>query len=332
MNTIKFSRSGILSIFTLLAVYFLTFPAIKAQDVLTSGTTKTITSLVSNDIIVPDVEGTIELTLRGGDGGDAYLKGLTCNKRIKGGSGATIKATFSVGNGAGQLKPGGLLRVFVGMTGKTEQTKCAPSPTGVHGGGGGSSAVLYLDPSESPSSNYSGIWDLLTVAGAGGAGGRYVAGDHRTGYGANGGDEGDDGANHGTTKDGECGSVPSGGGVLCNSMYNSVGNNMIAALENVQGTRVQLKANSEAYKTHGEKNTNHEVDGGDGFTGGGGGEKGPGGGGGFSGGGSDTHAGGGGSFVSAVFTTTNVQRIDGSTGGGTQKNGTVTITYTAQQQ
>ena len=65
------------------------------QTLLECGLNYDIGSLVSDYEIAPGTKS-ITFTIKGGDGGDAYLRGGTCNKRVRGGSGATVTATFEV--------------------------------------------------------------------------------------------------------------------------------------------------------------------------------------------------------------------------------------------
>ncbi|MEZ4935403.1 MAG: putative metal-binding motif-containing protein [Saprospiraceae bacterium] len=130
----------------------------------------------------------LTFTLKGGDGG-AY-KGIF-NER-KGGGGATVRASFQIGTGAGQLQPGGVVRFVVGHHGSTIRRGIISGA-----GGGGGTAVLYHHPSATitctdPSTDLAdanSCWVILAVAGGGG--GAYasdIAGSGSNGKNATGGE------------------------------------------------------------------------------------------------------------------------------------------------
>lgn len=118
----------------------------------------------------------IKFYLRGGDGGRRKVTffsalGVSSSCIAKGGEGATVKATFSIGYGAGALQPGGTLRFIPGKKGKSKTSNGVWSA-----GGAGGTAVLYKAPGANitctlPSTDLadaSSCWVILAVAGGGG--------------------------------------------------------------------------------------------------------------------------------------------------------------------
>ncbi|MEN0005912.1 MAG: hypothetical protein AAF798_17310, partial [Bacteroidota bacterium] len=105
---------------------------------------------------------TITFILNGGDGGYARMKANVCGTcRSEGGSGATAQANFDIGCEAGELEPGGLIRLIVGEKG-TNHTGNDVLCTGAgSGSGGGGTAVLYKPYGCS-------AWEVLLAAGGGG--------------------------------------------------------------------------------------------------------------------------------------------------------------------
>ncbi|MCP4245201.1 MAG: hypothetical protein GY772_32090, partial [bacterium] len=106
------------------------------------------------DFTVPSGVVGLEITLRGGAGGNASDGG--CN--YDGGKGALVVATFVVGTGPGAIPPGSTVRFIVGQQGGSNPL----SYIGGAGGGGGS-ALLY----RTPSLNH--YWHLAVAGGGGGA-------------------------------------------------------------------------------------------------------------------------------------------------------------------
>lgn len=228
-------------------------------------------------------------TVRGADGGNSNFVAS------KGGSGALLTATFA-------LQVGDQLTIVTGSVGQSN---------GGGGGGGGSAVIL----------NRAGTKSLLMVAGAGGGAG-YVDPSNPTipinGLGGV--------SSNGTPGGGANGDVffdPGGaGGGGFN--FSGGGSSFNAAAGGGAGT-LNGGANG------GSGNSGFGGDGGFGF--GGGGEsntQGGGGGGGYSGGNggnglnNNVAAGGGSSFVDTAGI--NVTRTNGTTGGGTQSNGSVVVT------
>jgi hypothetical protein len=300
-----------------------------AQINLSCNENKEIKDLTSEDLTISSDITTITVELKGGDGGDIQLQGSICkNKKIAGGAGAKVAATFSVGEGVGQLKPGGKLRAFVGQQGQTYSISCI-SEDNHCGGGGGASALLYLPPGAS-------YWHLLAVAGGGGGANRSLPGVTHDGKGGNAGEDGDTTGDALGGTDGSCGSSVkfstwksgwAGAGYACNAADNSqIGTSMTNLYNTGSPISIFLKSNSAATTTGGTGGA--DTNGGNGFAGGGAGDGGGGGGGGFSGGGgrSAFAGGGGGSYISAYHQPANTSKTDGSDGGSTQSNGWVKIT------
>ncbi|MEZ6084406.1 MAG: hypothetical protein R3E58_10820 [Phycisphaerae bacterium] len=167
----------------------------------------------------------LQLTVFGGDGGDAYAgQNLECFAR--GGQGGTAEAIFRVGYGFNELEPGGTIRFIVGGEGTIDENDNGGSHGGGGGspvatsGGGGGSGVIYRAPGNS--SNACGAdWIVLVAAGGGGGatqgsgfgcvnghdGGNAQTGEcGRDGAGSTGGDGGCDG------QEGENGGSNGGGG------------------------------------------------------------------------------------------------------------------------
>ncbi|MEL7122623.1 MAG: hypothetical protein AAFO07_24465, partial [Bacteroidota bacterium] len=304
------------------------------QALLECGGTYNPTSLVT-DYQIPQGITSITFTIKGGDGGDAYLKGFGCDRRVKGGSGATVSATFEVGTADNQLQVGGRLKVYVGQKGGTDSKGCAPIPAGVFGSGGGSSAILYLPPGKSPTLVE---WYLLAEAGAGGGGARPKAGDFDIGYGGNSGEFGDDvgSSKGGSVIEQRCPitfgvfTLPGiGTHLTCGANQNFNGKRMTTALianfSDFSLTRISLSDNSLALFSGGTRTG--RPSGGDGFNGGGASGEGAGSGAGFGGGAArlNMQGGGGGSFVNSYYKGSNKTKSNGADGAGTESNGSVTL-------
>ena len=155
-----------------------------SQTNLVIGQTQNVGPGIPTDYTIPAMGGDLVVTLRGGDGGGIRFSGLVCETTVEGGAGATVKATFEVGFGTGQLQPGGTIRAMVGQKGWSDSKACF-SGAASYAGGGGSTAILYLPPG----ADATGInWRLLAVAGAGGGSSRPSTGIDRKGGGATTGD------------------------------------------------------------------------------------------------------------------------------------------------
>lgn len=228
--------------------------------------------------------GSYRITVRGADGGNTNLG-------TKGGSGASVAATFA-------LQAGDVLTLVTGIAGSN-----GGGSSDFGGGGGGGSAVILTR---------GGVSSLLIVAGAGGAGSSFGGG------GAGGGGNSAQG-----TAGGGAGFPPGsagGGGGFNASGGNGPGGGCGSG--GGAGTLSGGGAGGGGAASGGA--------GGYGFGGGGGGCSGGGaGGGGYGGGNSATNTGtpssGGSSFVDASGT--NVTRTNGTNGGGTGQNGSVSVVF-----
>ncbi len=113
--------------------------------------------------------------LKGADGGKTqYIN------QNRGGGGATVEVNFEIGSGAGQLQPGGTIRVIIGQDGANGRTRQDAAGSG----GGGGTGLLYHAPGASitcstPSTSLadaSSCWVILAVAGGGGGAGEIAPG------------------------------------------------------------------------------------------------------------------------------------------------------------
>ncbi len=140
---------------------------------LVNGVPVTILDGTSLDHVIPADAGSVEISVRGGDGGQVRFSGIFCDDTtIKGGQGALIDVTFEVGNGPRQIPPGSRLRTFIGGRGAGWSQACG-APGAFFGGGGGSSAIFYLPPG---ADEFGVNWRMLVVAGGGGGAARPSAG------------------------------------------------------------------------------------------------------------------------------------------------------------
>ncbi|MCB9851678.1 MAG: hypothetical protein H6819_01175 [Phycisphaerales bacterium] len=119
-------------------------------------------------IPVVDPPSVIRLSLFGADGGEAVAQDGDCSQ--PGGQGATVIATFRIGFGFQELRPGGTIRFVVGMKGGNGNSAANASA----GGGGGGTGVMYRGPGV-PFDICEDDW--ITLAAAGGGGGAYQAWD-----------------------------------------------------------------------------------------------------------------------------------------------------------
>jgi len=230
----------------------------------------------------------IDITCKGGNGGEARVRrsGTDCTQ--PGGKGAAVFARFPIGNGTNELAPGGMLRFIVAGRGENGD---APNVAGAGWsatGGGGGTAVLYR-----PNSDVD--WVELVVAGGGGGSyqGMVFGGcvDNETGKSGNtvlngcgtsgSAGSGQDGGCGGEAGDSQSTNGLGGGGATGDSGASAGGN---------------------AGYPDGGEGGNGGRDGGYGY-GSGGASNGPGGGGGggYSGGGAGYGGGGGGSIVNSFF-------------------------------
>lgn len=278
-----------------------------------------VATLVS-EYTIPTAVSALKITTRGADGGDARRDG-NCNKRGRGGSGAWTTATFEVGSAGNQLQSGGLLRIYVGQPGGESGRLCASTKKGPWGGGGGSTAVLYLPPGENP---VSGRWYILTISGGGGGGAITSDWGVKTSYSGGGGltGAGDGGAGGNL----EAINLGGYGGAGVNADADGFGGKRMNSTAPDADYRVLLKADHLIYDTGGidpNASDNGIQGGGNGFTGGGASSNSGSGGGGGHSGASGTSGGGtgGGSFITTAISNTNAKKTNGVAGGGTYRSG-----------
>lgn len=262
----------------------------------------------------------ISFAAKGGDGGFARIRNfvpipllpdidVTC--KVDGGEGASVLATFYLGNGPGELPYGSTIRMIVGGKGESGNAEIFGGTSARYGGGGGGTGILIKKPG-------SDTWEILLVAGGGGGayqgmgalicvnsnpgeGGRRELNGGRGGGGiargdggiaGKGGDAG--GVNNLEISGGGGGAFTPGQGVTCLSLpidVSEVGQGQSGLTEGGAGG-----------KSNGCIGFNMR-DGGFGFGGGGAGFGAGGGGGGYSGGGgggTTGSGGGGGSFVTPM--------------------------------
>ena len=211
-------------------LFCLTHAYAQAPDLDLSGTHSISATGSHQDFRIPAVVGNkdhIKFELRGADGGRRKVRGaLGTGCTVKGGKGANVVVRFRIGYGANELKPGGKIRFVVGKKGESNTSSKVKAA-----GGGGGTAVLYLDPSLSGNptcsrtiggqsfnlpanniNNASSCWVLLAVAGGGG--GAYSSGGcgGSSGKGGNSGTSGSDGKGLGHGDGGSNGSAGGGGG------------------------------------------------------------------------------------------------------------------------
>lgn len=134
-----------------------------AQSTLPYGTT-TVDSYGLYEYNLPYGATAITVTAHGADGGKGAVVCEGSLHTAAGGAGARVSAGFSIGQGPGQLQPGGRLRLVVGQQGESRSKTDASAV----GGGGGGTALLYQSTDESE-------WTILLVAGAGGGGAQHIA-------------------------------------------------------------------------------------------------------------------------------------------------------------
>ncbi|TNE49558.1 MAG: hypothetical protein EP344_18090, partial [Bacteroidetes bacterium] len=296
------------------------------------------------DRMIGDDITQITITVKGGDGGHAIIddNGLCFNKKTaKGGSAATVIATFPIGSGSGYLQPGGILRVFSGGNGQDHKVNCGND---AFAGGGGSSAVVYLPPGKDP---IGPNWKILMVAGGGGGGANLGGSAQHKGLGANDIEKGDDvdggnaGVNGGCSDSHDDGLFvapgQAGGSVFCFDNTEKRGGSMLEfinyALVTDGNGSYALLPNSKISLMHGKSpfsgSSFEKGDGGYGFTGGAAGHGGGGGGGGYSGGAGSTKngGGGGGSYINESFNPTFSSKTPGTDGGSTNSTGFVTFSW-----
>lgn len=125
------------------------------------------------DRTIPDLTNyTLVFGAGGGNGGDIFDS--ESQRLVAGGHARRADATFTIGNEANQLAPGGTLRFIAGDAGEPVIATTLVTSTG----GGGGSAVLYLPPG--------GSWEtegVVLLVGSGGGGATYIR-DPLTGSGS----------------------------------------------------------------------------------------------------------------------------------------------------
>ena len=130
-------------------------PILQAQTTLSDRVT---------DIAVPSSASSVYIDIKGGDGGDGNTHSPDKDCVAKGGSGAIVKAVFSVGNGTDEIPAGSTLRFIRGEKGESETFSAVVGAGDAGGAGGGGSAVLYRRPGATGDDD----WIILAVAGGGG--------------------------------------------------------------------------------------------------------------------------------------------------------------------
>ncbi len=283
--------------------------------------------LITRLIKIPQTNS-ISLFLKGGDGGGVGLTG-GCGG-AGGGEGASVEIDFLVSETGEALRPGGLLKVYVGQGGRSGDIFCS-NPESVSGGGGGSSAVLYQPPGGDPIND---AWIILAVAGGGGGAVRPLPSIKRDGQGGRSSIDGGNSGNFfgGRLVQGACpGSsafefIPTGfgGGIPCNSSGDHDGKRINYKYESLPGYGITVHlippinagSNKIDWALLSGGSNGEQSDGGNGFTGGGSGGGGGGGGGGITGGATRVTwpGGGGGSYGNPEFGAHNVQITAGKTG------------------
>ena len=289
------------------------------------------------DFTVPGNAARIILELKGGDGGKARAKyddgaavQNTCN--ANGGVGASLTATFNVGNGPGKIPVGSIIRFIVGGVG-TNGDRTSAGFAIAAGGGGGATGILFKAPGASS-------FSPLAIAGAGGgaySGATAALCDNSTGRGGNYGANGDNGGGVFAAGDGGTGGQGGGGnellggggggylsdgdGTTCVGLTCCFGVNTNEAGEGHLATDV----GSEPGQSEGCSSFGGGRNGGFGYGSGGLGADVGGGGGGYSGGGkggSTGAGGGGGSYVNSIRLSES-----GSDGGSTGSPANGTASY-----
>lgn len=275
------------------------------------------------DVSVPNDASLVLVDLKGGDGGNATVTGVSTGKCLaRGGAGATVKAIFKIGSSAGQIPAGSTLRFIRGEKGESEVFAGIAGAGDAGGAGGGGSAVLYREAGSTSNSD----WKILANAGGGGGGYTgafaFICTDKNNGRGGRSLTSGGTGKlQSGTSntqggEDGEAGEdiLPgAGGGGGATGAADNPANGAGAQAGGTEGGAGGHCAGCET--------------GGWGFGAGGFAFYGPGGGGGYSGGGAGSidYAGGGGSYVSSMHSGAEITA--GNDGGGQETDGLITYEF-----
>jgi hypothetical protein len=290
------------------------------------------------DFTVPANAGRIILNLKGGDGGKARIRYADCclidnSCNESGGVGASVSATFDVGNTAGKIPPGSIIRFIVGGVGESGNNNNSFAGWEV-GAGGGATGILYKAPSASSfeplviagggGGAYQGIALGICAGSSAGRGGNY--GNNGDGGGGvigsgGGGSGGNGGGGNELAGGGGGGYLSDGDGVTCVGLTSSFG---LFANEAGEGHKAE-SIGSPGGTSEGCTAFSGWKNGGFGYGSGGSGSDSGGGGGGYSGGGkggTEGGGGGGGSYVNAL-------RIaeSGSDGGSTGSPANGTASY-----
>jgi len=269
---------------------------------------------VDNTIPLTGAPQTYTFQIKGGDGGWARIERCTqtgCSIcEAEGGKAAEAVATFVVGNGPGQLAPGGTLRFIVGGRGTDGYGLTFVNIGTQSGGGGGGTAILYRPPNLAGESCASD-WQVLMAAGGGGGayqGAAPIAGCVNSNNGKSGridsNGSGGDGGGGGNAGDG--GTFGQGGGCGDSTigLLSGGGGGYLSGGGCGMGGGAGCPSGGDGGQTGGSP-------GGWGFGGGGGAQAGGGGGGGggYSGGGGGGNAragGGGGSYIASFAYSPNI--------------------------
>ena len=295
-----------------------------------NGTSQLTSGIVETyNIPITGYPSTLEVNLRGGDGGYAQSgrPANPTNKASKGGGGILGIAQFSIHpSDAGALRPGGEIRLIVGNKGYNRQSGIYAHAAS---GGGGGSGLLYRGPLDSD------VWQPLIIAGGGG--GAYAStvtgkvASNRNGGNGQSTEAGQNGFGNGGNR-----GIGGDGGDQSIANLGGGGGGWTGSGDNGGGAGYPAGGAGGALNV----NTNKGAHGGFGCGGGGDGGKvtlvgtpymSGGGGGGYSGGGSGAHAyggGGGGSFL--VDITKGIKPIEGTASwtprlAGLNQNGFVSI-------
>ncbi|MCG8326881.1 MAG: T9SS type A sorting domain-containing protein [Chitinophagales bacterium] len=173
---------------------------ISSTDITCDGTEQSISYNGSyQDYKIPTdaTKDHIFIRLQGADGGKGRAGIVTSTGR--GGEGATIEATFAIGESGDSIPEGSILRFIIGQKGRS-RTDDGFSNAGT---GGGGSAVMLLEPG-------SDDWEILMVAGGGGGGWTNNTGAKSDGRGGRAGEDGGNGKD-GLSNGGNGGSNGNGG-------------------------------------------------------------------------------------------------------------------------
>ncbi|MEO0652058.1 MAG: thrombospondin type 3 repeat-containing protein, partial [Planctomycetota bacterium] len=114
----------------------------------------------TKDFFIPAEAVSVRLVAQGGAGGDAAVK-KDGKCKTAGGAPALLRGTFAIGDGPGELAPGGVLRFIVGDQGGSVVDEESSGGHNATGAGGGGTGILYRAAAGDE-------WQPLLVAGGGG--------------------------------------------------------------------------------------------------------------------------------------------------------------------